>query len=346
MPAMRPVRLPSGGNKRFATKAVVTALSLGGYTIDRGKGTTMVNLADLARLSGHGAGLDAMSRQYGLDPALTAKAVEAVLPAFTMAFQRLILNPTAFADFTKAIASGSYAPFFDNPSQSHAATSGAAVLEQLFRSPEAAKQVATHAAALTGVGSQVMQQMMPALAATVVGGMFRYATVEGFADVLRQWGDALKAASEKLDPPKPQDPWSAWQAAAGQMMGLRPAAPPPKPVPAEPANVLDAWVAMVGAMTGMSGAASATPVPQAPPAVAPEPAPLEPAQLEDAPEAVDAPKADTAVAGKATAPISGEEPNPFEAMSQMFETGADVHAQNVAAFQSILDNVWGPARKT
>ena len=68
-------------------------------------------------------------------------------------------------------------------------------------------------------GAQVMQQMMPTLAATVVGGMFRYATVEGFADVLRQWGDALKAASEKLDPPKPQDPWSAWQEAAGQMMG-------------------------------------------------------------------------------------------------------------------------------
>lgn len=309
----------------------------------------MVNLAELARLSGHGAGLDAMSRQYGLDPALTAKAVEAVLPAFTMAFQRLILNPTAFADFTKAIASGSYAPFFDNPGQSHAATSGAAVLEQLFRSPEAAKQVATHAAALTGVGSQVMQQMMPALAATIVGGMFRYATVEGFADVLRQWGDALKSASEKLDPPKPQDPWSAWQAAAGQMMGLRPAPPPPKPAPAEPANVLDAWVTMVGAMTGMPGvasAASAAPAPRASSAVAPEPAPPDVDQQEHAPDASDAPSSQAdAAADTSTARPSGGEPNPFEAMSQMFETGADVHAQNVAAFQSILDNVWGQSRK-
>lgn len=302
----------------------------------------MVNLADLARLSGHGAGLDVMSRQYGLDPALTAKAVEAVLPAFTMAFQRLMLNPTAFADFTKAIASGSYAPFFDNPSQSQAATSGAAVLEQLFRSPEATKQVAAHAAALTGVGAQVMQQMMPTLAATVVGGMFRYATVEGFADVLRQWGDALKAASEKLDPPKPQDPWSAWQEAAGQMMGLRAPTPPaPKPMPAEPANVLDAWVAMVGAMTGTSGVASAATPPAAP---APQSTPVEPAAPEDVSETYDAPSGMGASAA-ATTPTSGEEPNPFEAMSQMFETGADVHAQNVAAFQSILDNVWGPANR-
>lgn len=306
----------------------------------------MVNLADITRESGQGAGLAALSRLYGLDQTQTNRAIEAVLPAFTLAFQRLALNPVAFGELLKAVGSGSYAPFFDNPGQSQAAASGAAVLNQLFRSPEGAQQVAAKAAALTGVGMQVMQQMMPVLAATIVGGMFRTASVEGFADLLRQWGDALRTAGETLNPPKPQDPWSVWQEAAGRMMGLRPSAPP-KPAAPEPTTVLDAWVAMVGAMTGaMPGAALA-----AAPAPTPEVSTLRPAipplpepsfDDDEAEEAVphdrvpDAPPNETG---------SGVEPNPFEAVSQMFETGREVHAQHVAAFQSILDNVWGTGRK-
>ena len=301
----------------------------------------MVNLADITRESGQGTGLAALSRLYGLDQTQTSRAIEALLPAFTLAFQRLALNPVAFGDLLRAVGSGTYAPFFDNPGQSQAAKQGAAVLDQLFRSPEGARQVAAQAASLTGVGMQVMQQMMPVLAATIVGGMFRAASVEGFADLLRQWGDALRTAGEKLDPPKPQDPWSAWQDAAGRMMGLRPAAPP-KPAAPEPTSVLDAWVAMVGAMTGASpGAAPAPPAP-APQASVFHPIP-EPSFDDDEAE-------DTVPQDRTSAASSGEAgsrttPNPFEAVSQMFETGRDVHAQHVAAFQSILDNVWGPNRK-
>lgn len=300
----------------------------------------MVNLADITRESGQGAGLAALSRLYGLDQTQANRAIEALLPAFTLAFQRLALNPVALGDLLRAVGSGTYAPFFDNPGQSQAAKQGAAVLDQLFRSPEGARQVAEQAAALTGVGMQVMQQMMPVLAATIVGGMFRTASVEGFADLLRQWGDALRSAGEKLDPPKPQDPWSAWQDAAGRMMGLRPTAPP-KPAAPEPTSVLDAWVAMVGAMTGAS--AGAAPAPQksvAHPAVQPIPEPS--FDDDEAEETVPHEEASAASPDKAGA---GSAPNPFEAVSQMFETGRDVHAQHVAAFQSILDNVWGPSRK-
>lgn len=319
----------------------------------------MVNLADIAREARQGGGLDVISRQFGLDPTSTAKAVEALLPAFTLAFQRLVLNPVAFAEFTKTVTSGAYASFFDNPGHSDAIRSGAAIVEQLFRSPEATKRVAAQAAALTGLGAQTMQQMMPVLAATIISGMFRYATVEGFAELLRQWGDALKMASEQLDPPKPQDPWSAWQRAAGQMIGLRPEAPPKQTIPLpDPANVLDAWVALVGAMTGLPGQA---------PARAPAPPSPRRSSVFTPPEAprhpmVDFVRRDETGAASAPQPADGsggsfdgerpsaqqkpgEEPNPFEAMSQMFETGREMQAQHVAAFQSILDNVWGAGRR-
>ncbi|HMO29164.1 DUF937 domain-containing protein [Enterovirga sp.] len=319
----------------------------------------MVNLADIAREAGQGGGLDAMSRQLGLDPASTARAVEALLPAFTLAFQRLVQNPVAFAEFTKAVTSGVYASFFDNPGRADAVRSGMAIVEQLFRSPEATKQVAAQAAALTGIGVQAMQQAMPILAATIIGGMFRYATVEGFAELLRQWGDALKMASEQLDPPKPQDPWSAWQRAAGQMIGLRsePLPPPPKKTISlpDPANVLDAWVSLVGAMTGLPAPAPA----RAPAAPAPRRTPVFTPEAPRAPRPDFARRDDAAPAPQyaegsgdpsqeerpAPQQNAGEEPNPFEAMSQMFETGREMQAQHVAAFQSILDNVWGAGRK-
>lgn len=306
----------------------------------------MVNLADIAREAGRAGGFDAWSRQYGLDPAQTAKVVEALLPAFALAFQRMALNPSTFADFTRTLGSGQYAPFFDNPGQSHAAMNGAAAIQQLFRSPEAAQQVAAQAATLAGVGVQVMQHMMPTIAATLMGGVYRYSTVEGYASLLREWGDALKAASERLDPPKPQDPWSAWQAAAGQMMGLRPAQPPtPSPAP-QPANVLDAWVEMVGAMTR-----TAVPAPQASPSparidaeevLAPQPSTPD---IDGSPGASPDRPADRA-GTRGPASTSNDEANPFETMSHIFETGREVQEQHLAAIQSILDNVWGPARKS
>lgn len=300
----------------------------------------MVNLADIAREAGRSGGFDAWARQSGLDPAQTAKVVEALLPAFALAFQRMALNPSTFADFTRMLGSGRYAPFFDNPGQSQAAINGAAAIGQLFRSPEAAQQVAAQAAALTGVGVQVMQQLMPTVAASLMGGVYRYATVEGYASLLREWGDALKAASEQLDPPKPQDPWSAWQAAAGQMMGLRPAPPKPAPPP-EPANVLDAWVSMVGAMTGMATPGSDGSSARTLPAPAARHAREAEMSGPDGEETIDGEDGEP----RAT-PASGEDANPFETMSHIFETGREVQEQHLAAIQSILDNVWGPARKS
>lgn len=259
----------------------------------------MVNLFDIVHQAQRGSGLDGLARQFGLGPVQVQSAVEALLPAFSLALQRSAMNPGAFADILGAIGSGRYAPFFD-PAGSWSARpqgpGGEDLVARLFRTPEATRDVAAQAAAMTGIGVQVVQHMMPHLAAMLIGGLSRYASMEGMSDVLRQWSDALKTASRETGRPSAApagDPWAAWTEAARTMMGA------PKPAPAPP-DPFEAWTAAMATLMG-----------------APAPAPPPPAPAT---------------------------PNPFEALSQMFETGREVQQQHLASFQTILDGVWGPGR--
>lgn len=225
----------------------------------------MMNLHDIMRQARSGTALPSLSRQFGLDGGQTQRAVDALLPAFSLAFQRNVQDPAAFAALLGPLASGRYAPFFDG-SGSAAPPLGAIgahdVLGALFGSPDAPRQVATQAAAATGLGVQVLQEMMPVLAATLVGGMFRYASVEGFADVLRTWSDALRAAAPApRRPAPPAAPWSAWF----DMMNAM--APPPPPPPPSATGPFGVWAGLMGDLAGAT--------PQAPPAPPPPPNPFE-----------------------------------------------------------------------
>ena len=260
----------------------------------------VVNLFDIARQSGSGSGLDALARQFGIGPAETQRAVEALLPAFTLAFQRNATNPAAFAELIGAIGSGRYASIYDSVSPARA-PDGHAILDQLFRSPEATRMVVDQTARMTGVGAEIIAAMLPTLAGLLIGGMFRFASAEGFADLLRQWSEALKVASRNVaasaSSPQPQptaDPWTAWADVAAAMMG----AGKPAPKPAAPAGPVEAWTAMMAAMVPSSARPAPT---SAPPPVA----------------------------------------SPFDALSQMFETGREVQAQHLATLQAIMDGVWG-----
>lgn len=269
----------------------------------------MVNLLDIVRQAQQGSGLDGMAKQFGLAPAQARSAVEALLPAFSLALQRTAMNPSAFADILGAIGSGRYAPFFDRAgswSSRPPLPGGDDLVARLFRTPEATREVAAQAAAMTGLGAQVLQHMIPHLAAMLIGGLSRSASLEGLSDVLRQWSDALKAASRDARPPvrDPADPWTAWTEVARTMMGAP--EPAPAPQPPQASNPFEAWTVAMAALTGTRPATAA-------PAPPPAPAP----------------------------------PSPFEALSQMFETGREVQQQHLATFQTILDGAWGPglARK-
>ena len=258
----------------------------------------MVNLFDIARQAESGHAFASLSRRFGLDGGQTQRAVEALLPAFTLAFQRTVMDPGAFANLIGMVGSGRFAPFYDaegsGGGQRHL-QAGESVLGQLFGSKEVTRQIASQASTMTGIGAQVFVDMLPILAASLVGGMFRFASVEGFADFLRQWSEAIKAAHpprHRREAMDASDPWSAWGDVVRASFGGAQA----RPAPAAD-NPVEAWSRMMATML---------------PRAAPPPPP--PSQ-----------------------------PNPFEAVSRMFETGRDVQAQYLSSLQAILDGVWGTA---
>lgn len=271
----------------------------------------MVNLLDIMRQAQHGAGMDNMARQFGLSLADAQRAVETLLPAFSLGFRRNTLNPGAFGPFLDALSSGRYAPFFDGTTLTPGGgitPPGAELMGQIFGSPDVSRQIAQQASVMSGVGAQVLQQMMPTMGAVLMGGMTRYASLEGVSDVLRQWADWLKvAASAQTARSQPASPdlYGVWAGLVGSMFGMGPGnlAPgdlaPVKPQPAPPSPT-DPWSQLMAMMTG----GWTKPEPPPPPV----------------------------------------QPNAFAALARMFEAGREVQVQHLAQFQQILDGTWGAGR--
>jgi hypothetical protein len=154
----------------------------------------MVNLFDIVRQAQSGSAMDNLGRQFGLSFEQTQRAMEALLPALSLGFQRSARNPTVFGQLLEMVASGRYAPFFDGTGQAGLAQpNGQQVLEKLFGSNEVTRQIAAQGSAMTGIGRRSCSRCCQASPAIVMGGLFRHVSVEGLSDVLRNWSDWLRA---------------------------------------------------------------------------------------------------------------------------------------------------------
>ena len=73
-----------------------------------------------------------------------------------------------------ALASGNHSQYIDNPellSQQSTAAEGNGILCHVFGSKEASRSVAGHAAEQTGLGSDILKQMLPIVATMVMGSL-------------------------------------------------------------------------------------------------------------------------------------------------------------------------------
>lgn len=251
--------------------------------------------------------MDNLSRHFGLSNDQTLRALEALLPAFTLGFRQNLRNPTAFGPLLEMMASGSYAPLFDGAGGTgFGQVNGQPVLDRLFGSPEVSRQIASQASAMTGIGAQVLQQVFPALAGLLMGGLFRQAGVHGLSDFLRAWSDWLRRmAPPEQTPPRPSlgvtggSPFGAWGNLMGAMFTGDAGRPAQRP---EPPSIADPWTSFMQAYLTNVPAGSAPPPPAPPPS----------------------------------------QPNPFELLSQMFESGREVQSNYLAGLQGTLDAVWRP----
>lgn len=139
----------------------------------------MLPLFDMLANAQNGNGIDAMARQFGLTQQQTAQAMEALLPAFSQGLKRNASDPYGIGSFMNALASGNHQNYFDNPAQAFSSAGmadGNGILGHLFGSKELSRAVAAQASVMTGIGASTLQQMLPAMAAMIMGGLFKQST--------------------------------------------------------------------------------------------------------------------------------------------------------------------------
>ncbi len=135
----------------------------------------MPSLFDIFSQAQNGNAMQALAQQYGLSMQQTQAAVQALLPAFSQGLQRNTADPYGMGAFMTAMASGQHAKYFDDATRAFSPQGideGNGILGHLFGSKDLSRAVAAQAAQATGLSQQVLQQMLPAMASMMMGGLF------------------------------------------------------------------------------------------------------------------------------------------------------------------------------
>jgi hypothetical protein len=139
----------------------------------------MLNLFDMLNQSQNGQGIDQLARQFGLSQQQAQQAIEALMPAFSQGLKRNTSDPYGISAFMGALANSQNAKYFDNPQAAftpQGMAEGNDILGQLFGSKDLSRAVAAQASQATGIGQDVLKQMLPVIASMVMGGLFKQST--------------------------------------------------------------------------------------------------------------------------------------------------------------------------
>lgn len=139
----------------------------------------MINLYEIMANAQNGEAIQALARQYRLSPEQANAAVEAVLPAFSMGFKQMAATHQGFADLFGMMGQQNYQAMFDDPKAAfgrQGRDAGNEALAAMFGSKDMSRAVAEQAAQYAGIGTDVMKQMLPAIIAMLIGGMFKSAS--------------------------------------------------------------------------------------------------------------------------------------------------------------------------
>lgn len=136
----------------------------------------MPSLFDIFAQAQNGSGMQALAQQFGLSQQQAQAAVQALLPAFSQGLQRNTADLYGMGAFMTAMASGQHAKYFEDATRAFSPQGideGNGILAHLFGSKDLSRAVASQAAQATGLSQQVLQQMLPAMASMMMGGLFK-----------------------------------------------------------------------------------------------------------------------------------------------------------------------------
>lgn len=175
----------------------------------------MIPLYDMLAKADEGRAMDLLARQFDISRKQAELAVEALTPAFSQGLKQNAADPYGVGSFLQALASGDHAKYFEDASkafQPAGVAEGNGILGHLFGSKEVSRAVAAQAAQATGLGQDLLKQMLPVLASMIMGGLFKQSTgqMKGaagdnpLAEILKQMMG--QAAGSRPRAPHPEAP--------------------------------------------------------------------------------------------------------------------------------------------
>lgn len=133
-----------------------------------------MNILDAVLQAGGGKAVNQIGAQVGLGEAQTASALSALVPALAAGFQQNLQSPEGLSSLTSLLANGGHQQYIENPAAlatPDATDEGNRILSQVLGSKDVSRDVASRAAAQSGVSADVLKRLLP-LAATLMMGAF------------------------------------------------------------------------------------------------------------------------------------------------------------------------------
>ena len=133
-----------------------------------------MDILDLIRGAQGGSAVQQLGQQFGLDETQVSSALSALVPALAAGVQNEVSQPQGLEGLLGALSGGQHQQYVDDLGTLGAADTvadGNGILGHIFRSKDVSRQVASQAAAQTGIGEGVLKSMLPVVAAMMMGAM-------------------------------------------------------------------------------------------------------------------------------------------------------------------------------
>ncbi len=133
-----------------------------------------------------GDGIAAIAKRVGARPEEVEAALGVIVPRLAQAMERNTLSRGGLADLVKAIGDGHHETYLKRPDligSDAMRADGDAILSHMLGSVDSSRSLASRAAATSGLSEAIVRQLLPIVAAMLMGALSK-ATKGGLGDIL------------------------------------------------------------------------------------------------------------------------------------------------------------------
>jgi hypothetical protein len=160
-----------------------------------------MGLADMLLNAHEGDATTLLAQRFGISPDQAAAAVSALAPSLATGIQQNAASQGGLGSLLGALLGGQHQQYVDNPAaldRPDTIADGNAILGHVLGSKEVSRQVASQASAQTGLGADLLKQMLPVVAAMTMGVLSKHTTAQPAPDTPPPAGGGMLGALGSL----------------------------------------------------------------------------------------------------------------------------------------------------